>query len=857
MAKLDLSFAGGESSLSVRNFTVEEGLSTLFRATIVARSPDEGIDLESFLSKPAMFSIGSGVLFAFNGVRQWSGICSAMELVRVEPNGLSTYELTIVPSLWLLTQRRNSRLFQHINIPAMIDRLLGEWSIEPVWEIDQTSYPKLELRIQYNETDYDFFCRLLEEAGITFYFRDDLERGSMLVLGDHPHAREPRAAGVPIAFVDSAGQSQALEMDYVTAVRLGHEVRPGRFTVRDFDFHRPTFHLFGSDTAGSELEARYEQYHYQPSATLVELESPVPAASLSGPMAAAARTRMAMIDQQRLSVSDDKGTARFEQAVGIERARRALESMQAGKRRVFYKTNAMDLAPGVVFSIALFPRLDLAPDKKLLVTRFSIQGAPGEEWVMQGVAQFAEHPHRPPMITRKPVMHGLQSAIVVGPPGEEIYTDEFGRVRVQFHWDREGVYDENSSIWMRVSQGWAGSGYGIFTVPRIGHEMLVAFLDGDPDSPILAGRAFNALNQVPYKLPENKTVSTWKSKSSPGSDGFNELRFEDAAEREHVYLQAQKDLDVLVKHNEMNAVGNDRTRVVQHDETITVGNDRTKVVHFNEIESTGMNRTVTVGVNRNATIGVDDSTLVGSKFSVTMARGLTAKLVHELGRLMNGPLGPILSGPITSVLGMIPNTPLGGAVDLLSKLTRGPLAALSSLAPDTFRSVLQVMEGLVDEPGPPPTSFEMVDRKITLTTGESSIILDGPNITIFAEGNIMLHAQKSIGLLGDDEAALAGQRKVLIHSKSDDVIVQSGKNLHLNPFAVTPGAITAAEENDYPPMDEVVPSCGVCGGVLDVDADGNTSCRNMKEQEELCPLCGGTMVETEFGKSCPRAAIEE
>jgi type VI secretion system secreted protein VgrG len=857
MSNLDLFFDGGNRSLSVRDFTVEEGLSTLFRATIVARSPDEGLDLESFLGKPSMFRISSGLLFAFNGVRQWSGICSAMELVRVEPSGLSTYELTIVPALWLLTQRRNNRLFQHINIPTMIDRLLAEWSIEPIWEIDRSAYPRLELRIQYNETDYDFFCRLLEEAGITFYFQDDVQRGSMLVLSDHPHTNEARAAGLPIAFVDSAGQSQSLQLDYLTEVRLGHEVRPGRFTVRDFDFRRPTFPLFGNDVAGSVPEVGYEHYHYQPSATLMELESPVSAAALSGPMAAAARTRMAMIDQLRMPVADDKGTARFEQSFGAERARRSLESLRAGKRRVFYKTNVMDLAPGVVFSMALHPRLDLAPDKKLLVTRFSIQGAPGEEWVMQGVAQFAEHPHRPPMSTRKPVIHGLQSAIVVGPPGEEIYTDELGRVRVQFHWDREGAHDDNSSIWMRVSQGWAGSGYGIFTVPRVGHELLVAFLDGDPDSPIITGRAFNALNQVPYKLPENKTVSTWKSCSSPGSDGFNELRFEDAARREHVYLQAQKDLDVLVKNNEMHAVGNDRTRVVQHDETITVGNDRTKVVHFNEIESTGMNRTVTVGVNRNATIGVDDSTLVGSKFSVTMARGLTAKLARELGQLMNGPLGPVLSAPIASVLGMIPQTPLGGAVDLLSKLTRGPLAALSALAPETFRSVLQVMEGFVDEPGPPPTSIEMVDRKITFTTGEASIVLDGPNITIHAEGNIMFHAQKSIGVLGDDEVAVAGQRKVLVHSKFDDVIIQGGKNVHLNPFAVTPEELQAAEETDYPPMDRLAPSCGVCGGVLEVDKDGNKTCRTMREQDEQCPLCRGILVEGELGKSCPRAAIAE
>ncbi|MRG94933.1 type VI secretion system Vgr family protein [Polyangium spumosum] len=837
MPNLELSFASGIDSLSVRHFVVEEGLSTLFRVKVTARSPDDSIDLEEILGQPARFRIAAGLPFLQTDARVWGGVVSHFEQTRVEKTGLSTYELVIVPALWLLTQRRNHRLFQHIAIPDIVDELLAEWGIELVWAIDRSAYPKLELRTQYGESDHDFFCRLLEEAGITYHFRDDPEIGSRLVLTDRPHAGAPRA-GQPITFVDSPGQAEVGEKEYVTALRLGHEVRPGRYTLRDFDFRNPDFQLFSQAAPAAGPEARYEQYHYEPSVMLVEQSH---------------GADMSSVPTGGTPVSDDKGVARFHQPSGTRRARVALESQRAARRQVRFETNVIDLWPGQILTLTGHPRDDIS-GQRLLMTRFRIEGDPTEEWTMRGTAQFAVHPHRPPQVTPKPRIHGMQSAIVAGPPGEEIYTDEFGRVRVQLHWDREGKSDDNSSIWMRVSQGWAGGGFGLFTIPRVGHEVLVSFLDGDPDSPIVVGRVFNGSAQVPYKLPDNKTVSTFRSKSSPGSDGFNEIRFEDATEREHLYIQAQKDMDTLVKNDEMHAVGRDATRVVHKDETLTVGHNRSKVVHFNELETTGLNRNVTVGANRNTTVGVDDSTLVGGKYSVTMARGLTAKLPDALSKLMNGPLAPVLSGPITSVLGMIPIAPLGGARDLLEAVQRGPLSILRSLAPETFENVLGVLTGFVDDPGPPPTSFEMVDRKITLTTGEASIVLDGPNITMMAEGNIMLHARGNVGVMGDKEAALAGQEKTLVLSRANDVIVQAAKDVHLNPFDLSPERAGAAEAVEYPPLDELAESCPLCGGLLGEDEHG-TYCLRLREEQKTCPVCGGSLIEHEDGTvSCSRSA---
>jgi type VI secretion system secreted protein VgrG len=199
-------------------------------------------------------------------------------------------------------------------------------------------------------------------------------------------------------------------------------------------------------------------------------------------------------------------------------------------------------------------------------------------------------------------VEGVQSATVVGPKGQEIHTDEFGRVRVQFPWDRQGKGDDNSSCWIRVSQGWAGTGYGMIVIPRIGQEVLVGFLGGDPDQPIVVGRVFNATQAVPYKLPEHKTRSTWKSDSSMGSNGFNEIMFEDLKGKELVYVQAEKNLRKLVKN----------------DETITVGQNRQKYVVVNETETTGLNRIEVTGSDRTEITGVNRVTVIG---------GTNAKLV--------------------------------------------------------------------------------------------------------------------------------------------------------------------------------------------------------------------------------------
>lgn len=541
---LSLHLSGNRGGgLSIYRFFVREAASSIFSANIWAHASNPSLELAAILDQPATFRVVAGYKNVLNlGERTWRGIViDAQQLHALQPapgqEGLSTYFFRIVPELWRLTQRRNNRIFQHISIPDIIDTLLSEWSIPKIWKIDRAQYPKLEFKVQYAESDYQFFSRLLEEAGIAFTFPE--QEGGKLTLSDHLEANAPRP-GAPIPYVEQP--NEASEKEYVTDVRFAREVRAGAYLIRDYELRNPDFALIGEAPKAGGFEDRNEQYHFDQGEFLVETGKG------SGTPAA-----------------DDKGFARHDQKYGQSLAERGLHGERAGVRSVTFDGNTYDLAPGTVFSMDLHPHADLSASRELLVVETTIDGTDTGAWGITAHAVFADTPYRPPRRTPKPIVSGLQSAVVVGPKGQEIHTDEFGRVRVQFHWDREGKRNEDSSCWIRVNQGWGGMGYGVLVLPRIGQEVLIAFAEGDPDLPFIVGREYNATQQVPYRLPEHKTRSTWKSDSSMGSNGFNEIMFEDLAKNELVWQQAEKDRTRLVKNDEFATVVHDRQLLVKHD----------------------------------------------------------------------------------------------------------------------------------------------------------------------------------------------------------------------------------------------------------------------------------------------------
>ena len=590
MAKNNLlaSIASGDP-LDVREFSVVERMSSLFEITLVVMAENPDIDFEAVIGQAATFSM-VGDLEIGPPARIWTGLCLEMQQIAVEDTGLSTYHVVIVPDLWLTTQRRNYRMFQQKPEIDIVVDVLDNWAIKPELRLTST-YKKRKYRVQYGESDFAFMSRMLEDAGISFYF-ETVGGESKLVLSDAPQANEARQA---IAFRDSPTEA---DREHVTSVRVGRKVRPGRYTMRDHDYRKdPSFKLIaqGSAANATELEQKLERYHYTPGAFLFGADK-----GDSTPHA------------------DDKGKTRTDDSEAATLAQKRLDAKRGAARTVTFETNVLDLGPGVVTSIIDHPRTDLGTGKRLLVVETVRHGTFSGEWTTHCEARTADAPYYPALTTPKPKISGVESATVVGPAGEEIHTDEFGRVRVHFHWDRESKMDDNSSCWIHVSQPWGGSGYGGSNLPRIGQEVLVDFLGGDPDRPIVTGRVYTNLQKVPYGLPANKTQSGWKSNSTGGTGGYNEIMFEDAGGKELMRMQAEKDRNTLVKNDEDVLIGRNRTTHVKGNDDLTVHKNLSKKVLLNEREVTGMNRSISVGVNRSAHIGAVDSTVAGTTIMQTV-----------------------------------------------------------------------------------------------------------------------------------------------------------------------------------------------------------------------------------------------
>ena len=633
---LELSFASKDTSLSVRSFSVEHPVSGLFEIGVVAVSPHDDLDLDAFVGVGASFRLGAAA-----SLRAWTGVCAHMEQVEAETSGLSTYYLRIVPVLWRATQRKNNRIFQHLTLPEIASAVLAEWGIEPVLELDAAAFPRFEYRVQYAETDFAFLSRILEEAGIAYLLRDPAlassatpEPETALCLSTDLNRHDPRAGG-PILFYN--GNNPPHDKEIISSVKLAQEARSGRITLRDYDFRkRPDLELIAEARALSAVEDKLEVYEYVPGAFLIEPEM---------------------------------FSARIDEKESKALATRRLAAIRRARRVVTFQATVLDLAPGTVFTITGHPRMDL-DKRRLLAVRQAISGTRDGEWTMSGQAVFADEPYRPALTTPKPSIPGLQSALVVGPPGAEIHTDEHGRVRVQFHWDREGKRDDHSSCFLRVSQAWAGRGFGVAAIPRVGDEVLVGFFEGDPDQPVVVGRVHNSAARTPKSLPEQKTQSTWKSESTPGGGGWNEITFEDEKGRELVYMRAERDLE----------------RLVRQDESVTIGGSIETQIGASESRTVTADQTLAVGGSRSSHVEVNETISVGSSYRLALGDGSTG-------------------------------------------------VAITS------------------------------DKRIVLTTGEASIVLDGPNIYFDGQASVRLSAGELVSLAGG-EVHVDGKPNVYLNSTS-------------------------------------------------------------------------------------------
>ncbi len=688
---LKLAFANGNESLDVRQFSVHEGMNELFEVNVLAVSDDADLDISSFVGKGGAFKLETQNYLAAHTGRAWAGVVAQMSQVHAEPApGQSMYQLTLVPDFWRTTLRKNNRIYQHKDTPTIVKELLAEWNITPVDKL-KNKYPWHEYLVQYGESDFAFVSRVLEDAGISYYFSHDKTSGkgvdiTKLVLSDVPTDKENERHG-KLSYAGHQTPRFGGDDDFCATVTLTQRVKPGKQTVRDFNFRTPLLKSYKTATSGNKDEDKYEEYLYAPGAFWWDTKKP----------------EKTVADRDNAPNNDEPGE-------GQALLKRTMEAARRRRLLVAFHTNALDLAPGKIVGINQeaevknHPRHDLAPDKKLLLLETNLEGEHNGEWSMTSVGVFADVPYRPERKTPRPKIHGLQSAFVVGPAGQEVFTDEYGRVRVQFHWDREGKYDEKSSCWVRVSHGWAGGKFGMMALPRVGHEVLVEFFDGDPDHPVIAGRVYNETSPVPWTLPDEATKTGWRTNSLPSSSpGYNELVFEDAAGKEEIHFQAQKTLSYTVKNSESSSIGATRTAAIGKADSVDVG--KTMTVHVGETYKEGVGKQYVLSIGKTTGIVISDQQIVLSTgdASLVLSKGnvvFDAKQqlhIHAAnGMGINVEKGTIViqGGPNVRI-----NDTGAGAAPVIAKVLAAAKPAPAGGGPVGHPPVIPTGGGKIDHPG--------------------------------------------------------------------------------------------------------------------------------------------------------------
>ena len=534
-------------------------------------------------------------------IRHLHGLIYQLEATKVEKYH-THYHVGVTAAFYQTHLSSDCRIFQQKTVDEILRSLLQSTDIVHHSIRLQQPRERREYCVQYNETDYDFIQRLIAEEGLFYWFEHHKTHHTMCI-GE----ALPQLPSVPDPLIYREPNAHSTE-PCVQGLRYQEQLVTARHRQRDYSFISPGYSL-EHNHLGLHLKnqnTQYERYSYNGRYKLNEQGKPFTqyrqqAAQNAQRLAMMSGDTIGLCAGQRLTLADHPIKAHNQDWYSIRSSLHFTQPQAMGGE-----------IPPPVSTIAL-------------------QNGPaaGTLQVHNEAIPFSQHWRTPPQ--PKPVIDGPQMAHVVGPPGEEIYCDEWGRIKVQFPWDRYGKKDEFSSCWIRVAQNWAGAGWGHMSVPRIGHEVIVDFLEGDPDQPIVTGRTYHTANVPPYKLPGGRTRMTIKSKTHKGT-GFNELRFEDENNKQEVFIHAEKDQNNVVKNNETTEVGNDRTENIGNNETITIGNDRTEKVGNNETITIGNDRTESVGNNEDTTIGGNQTEFIkqSQTETVLLAKALTVGAAYQV-----------------------------------------------------------------------------------------------------------------------------------------------------------------------------------------------------------------------------------
>jgi type VI secretion system secreted protein VgrG len=564
----------GPDALLLRSFSAYEAISQLFNFQLDLWAENRtAVPFDQLLGQKVCveMALPDGSKRYFNGIVCRIGAGDRGEI-------FTDYRVELVPQFWMLTRRSQSRIFQHQTVPDILKKVLE--GLDVAYQIQGTWQPR-NYCVQYRETDFNFACRIMEEEGICYFFKHSAN-GHQMVLANTPPAHPAVPGPAKIRYMKTINYKS--DEDGVGAWEKVQEVRPGKYTLWDHCFELPHQHLEANKP----------------------VKDSVPVGTVTHKLKVGGNDKLEVYDwpgayAQRFDGIDKGGGERPAdlQKIYEDNARTVAIRMQQDSESQSFAirgaSNCRHFVPGHKFTL----ERHYNADGEYVLTEVSHSA--NQEVIyrstLEAVAGFSYENHfkcipagvhyAPPRLTAKPVVHGTQTAVVVGPPGEEIYPDKYGRVKIQFHWDRQGKNDADSSCWCRVAQPWAGQNWGMISLPRIGQEVVIDFLEGDPDHPIIIGSVYNADQMPPYSLPANKTQSGVKSRSSLGGSpsNYNEIRFEDKKGSEQINVHAEKDMATTVEHDDTQHVMNNRTITVDGTHTETIKKDTTikitegKLVH--------------------------------------------------------------------------------------------------------------------------------------------------------------------------------------------------------------------------------------------------------------------------------------
>ena len=610
----------GEDHLLINRFICDEGISQLFNIEVEVLREEEEAGYAPTVIDPKSL-LGQGVTIFIEALdgskREYTGMVTRFSQGNRDVR-FSYYAMTVVPHVWLLTQKSQSKIFQQISVPDILRKVFDGFQVK--YELQRTYEPR-NYCVQYRETDFEFASRLMEEEGI-FYFFLHSDGIHEMVIADTPQSHRDCPGKSTIPFFVKTGDAD----NFIGAVNTflsDYQVQTGKVTMWDNNFQLPTNHL--------------------------DLENP---------------SRFTFGDNQKLEMYDfpggyarkfdgiDKGGG--EQASELQKiftdrkstVDDAMEALDARVTKANGRSDCCSIISGHRFSLDQHPNASL--NKQYVITSCHHDAEQSPSYTSNEaltdpytntftcILYGAGQPSFRPLKTRqKPVIVGSQTAYVVGPAGEEIFTDKYGRVKVQFHWDRDGKADSASSCWVRVAQTWAGNKWGSMFIPRIGMEVVVSFLEGDPDQPIITGCVYNPQAMPPYTLPDEKTKSTLKSNSSKGGGGFNEFRIEDKKGSEQIFIHAEKNQDIRVKNDCMELIKHDRHLIVENEQFEKVKKDKHLQVLGDHNEKIDGSMSLKIGMDLDNRVGmkyaVDAGTEVHIKAGMTAVVEAGASLTLKVG----------------------------------------------------------------------------------------------------------------------------------------------------------------------------------------------------------------------------------